>query len=204
MAADLHRKAIFGRIVQRIREFLTRRAPRRERCDLSATARRAADLLRRDLTRQGLRLEWRQPGELPPVEADPVLIEQVFINLMRNAADELAAAGRGGLLRMTLSVAGPKFVRVDVEDDGPGLRGLGIEALCAPFFSTKTEGMGMGLAICRSVVEAHHGSMDAGPSVLGGARLSFTLPIHAPGLGEDAAAAVEPDGADATPECLPE
>jgi two-component system sensor histidine kinase DctS len=186
-----------GRIVQRIREFLTRRAPRRERCDLAATARRAADLLRRDLTRQGLRLEWRCPEDLPPVEADPVLIEQVFINLMRNAADELAAAGRGGRLRVSLGGAGPKFVRVDVEDDGPGLRGLGIEALCAPFFSTKTDGMGMGLAICRSVVEAHHGSMDAGPSALGGARLSFTLPVHTLGQATRAEAGAEPDDADA-------
>jgi two-component system sensor histidine kinase DctS len=175
-----------GRIVQRIREFLTRRAPQREPCDLAATARRAVDLLRRDLRGLEAPLEWQIAPDLPPVDADPVLIEQVLINLLRNALDELAAAGQagasgssapGGRLRIAIHPAGPQFLRLDVEDSGPGLRGLDIEALCTPFFSTKADGMGMGLAICRSVVEAHHGGMDAGPSSLGGARLSFTLPI---------------------------
>jgi len=178
-----------GRIVQRIREFLTRRSPQRERTVLETTARHAVDLLRRDLQRQKVQLDWQVPLELPPVDADPVLIEQVLINLVRNAADELA--GRGGHIRLSASVvtppaqagealcaALPRFVRVDVDDDGPGLRGRSVEQLTAAFYSTKPEGMGMGLAICRSVIESHHGSMDAGPSELGGARLSFTLPVY--------------------------
>jgi two-component system sensor histidine kinase DctS len=81
---------------------------------------------------------------------------------------------------------GGRFVRVDVDDNGPGLQGRSIEQLTTPFYSTKAEGMGMGLAICRSVVEAHHGGMDAGSSPLGGARLSFTLPVQgAKPLNED-------------------
>ena len=167
-----------GLIVQRIREFLTRRSPQRERCELPAIARRAVELLRRDLQRLRVQLDWQVATALPAVHADPVLVEQVLINLVRNAADEIGAAGRGGHIRITLAPAGARFVRVDVEDDGPGLRGRGIEQLTAAFYSTKPEGMGMGLAICRSVVEAHHGNMDAGPSALGGACISFTLPVH--------------------------
>ncbi|HET7863942.1 MAG TPA: ATP-binding protein, partial [Burkholderiaceae bacterium] len=167
-----------GRIVQRIRAFLTRRAPQRERCHAAEAAQRAVALLRRDLQRLRIEVEWAVADDLPPVQADPVLIEQVFINLVRNAADELAASGTAApRVRISATSAGERFVRLDVEDNGPGLQGRGIEQLSAPFYSTKPEGMGMGLAICRSVVEAHHGNMEASSSSLGGARLSFTLPV---------------------------
>jgi two-component system sensor histidine kinase DctS len=166
-----------GRIVQRIREFLTRRAPQREACDLATILRRAVDLLRRDLQRHRVKVAWQLAEHLPTVQADPVLIEQVAINLVRNALDEMAASGaRQGQITISAAAVGARFVRVDVDDDGPGLRGRSIEQLTAPFYSTKADGMGMGLAICRSVIEAHHGGMDAGVSPLGGARLSFTLP----------------------------
>ena len=166
-----------GRIVQRIREFLTRRAPQREPCDLAAVARRAVELLQRDLQRQQIQILWALQAGLPQVYADPILIEQVLINLIRNAADAISASGNSGRIQIAAAQAGPGFVRLDVGDDGPGLDGRSIEKLTAPFYSTKQEGMGMGLAICRSVIEVHHGSMDSGSSPLGGARLSFTLPL---------------------------
>lgn len=167
-----------GRIVQRIRAYLTRRAPQRERCDLGEVARRAVALLRRDLERQSLQVEFAIQDALPAVSADAVLIEQVIINLVRNAADALtAAATPAPRLRLSAHSAGERFVRIDVEDNGPGLQGRGIEQLAAPFYSTKADGMGMGLAICRSVVEAHYGGMHADAAALGGARISFTLPV---------------------------
>lgn len=167
-----------GRIVRRIRDYLTRRAPQPERCDLGGVARSAVRLLRRDLERSDAQVELAIDAALPPVRADAVLIEQVIVNLVRNAADELAAAAtREPRIRVSARRAGAGFVRLDVEDNGPGLRGLGIEQLAVPFYSTKPEGMGMGLAICRSVVEAHYGGIAAGASPLGGAQLSFTLPI---------------------------
>ncbi|MEX8493457.1 sensor histidine kinase [Sphaerotilus sp.] len=162
-----------GRIVQRIRQFLTRRSPQRERCDVAQTLRRAVGLLGRDLQRQRIVVGWALADGLPAVLADPVLIEQVVINLVRNAADELAQGG--GELRISATVTGAHHLRIDIDDNGPGLRGHTIETLCAPFYSTKADGMGMGLAICRSVIEAHHGAMDASASPLGGARFSFTL-----------------------------
>jgi two-component system sensor histidine kinase DctS len=171
-----------GRIVRRIREFLTRRAPQREACDLAAVAQRAADLLERDVRAAQVQVQWLLAPALPPVFADPILMEQVLINLMRNAIDAMrhtAAAGgmAGGHIRITAQASGERFVRMDVEDSGPGLHGRTVEHLSAPFYSTKSDGMGMGLAICRSVIEVHHGGMDAGSSSLGGARFSFTLPV---------------------------
>ncbi len=165
-----------GRIVQRIRQFLTRRSPQREPCDLPATLRRAVELLRRDLQRQHITLEWALDEPLPEVLADPVLIEQVVINLVRNAADELAQHGGSRRIRLHAELAGERHLRVDVDDSGPGLRGRSIEQLTAAFYSTKCDGMGMGLAICRSIIEAHYGAMDASAGPLGGARFSFTLP----------------------------
>lgn len=164
-----------GRIVQRIRAFLTRRAPQPERCEVTELVIRVLRLLKRDL--QGVRLDLQLAPELPPVQADVVLVEQVLINLVRNALDELRVHA-APQLRIAAALAGPRFVRLDVEDNGPGLSGRSIEQLCTPFHSTKRDGMGMGLTICRSIVEAHHGGMEAGESTLGGARISFTLPVH--------------------------
>ena len=177
-----------GRIVQRIRNFVTRRAPQRERCDVAEVVQGALGLVRPDLRRQGVRIELAVDAGLPTVFADPVLIQQVLINLLRNAADELLATGTAApWVRVGASAVDERFVRIDVDDNGPGLQGRGIEQLSAPFFSTKPNGMGMGLAICRSVVEAHYGALVAGcsplPESAGGARLSFTLPCE--GGGED-------------------
>jgi two-component system sensor histidine kinase DctS len=183
-----------GRIVQRIRSFLTRRAPQRERCGIDDIVQHAVALLRRDFQQRGIELELQVAPDLPPLSADPVLIEQVLINLLRNAADALAgheAVSAQGApdapeppherepprVRLSAQAAGPRFVRVDVDDNGPGLGGRTVDVLSAPFHSTKRDGMGMGLAICRSVVEAHHGGLEAGSGPLGGARLSFTLPL---------------------------
>jgi two-component system sensor histidine kinase DctS len=91
-------------------------------------------------------------------------------------------------IRISAQGVGERFVRLDVEDNGPGLQGRSVEALSAPFYSTKSDGMGMGLAICRSVIEVHHGGMDAGSSSLGGARFSFTLPVFDPYLQQDSLA----------------
>ncbi|MEX8499849.1 MAG: sensor histidine kinase [Leptothrix ochracea] len=165
-----------GQVVQRIRAFLTRREPQPEPCDLTALARHALGLIQHDLARQRIDVSWDLPATAAQVMvmADPVLIEQVLINLIRNASD--APQTRQITLRLRPDGG---FARLQVEDDGTGLGGRSIETLCAPFHSTKAEGMGMGLAICRSIIEAHHGAMDAGQSPSGGAMLAFTLPLAA-------------------------
>ena len=174
-----------GRIVQRIREFLTRREPQHEPCDLNRVIRDAVALLQRELQRHGVQLAFALDPALPEVVADQVLIEQVVINLVRNAADALAThSGERRIEVLSGRVASHdpqlRFVRVDVVDSGPGIGGQRVEQLCAPFYSTKREGMGMGLAICRSIIEAHNGAFDADAALGGGARFSFSLPVTPP------------------------
>lgn len=170
-----------GRIVRRIRDFLTRREPQREHCDLNRVVADALALLTRELDRRNVTVVAQLDAGLPPVLADPVLVEQVAANLIRNACDAMSAVD--GPRRLTVQAApaaDPRFVKVAVSDTGHGLGGRGIETLCAPFYSTKPEGMGMGLAICRSIVELHHGALDAQDAPGGGATLSFTLPCWTP------------------------
>lgn len=174
-----------GRIVARIREFLTRREPRHERCDLHEVITAAVELLRRDCQRRGVALEVHLAPGVPAVLADAVLIEQVVINLVRNAADALQACEGSRRITVSSRVAGD-FVRVDVQDNGPGLQGRRVEQLCAPFYSTKADGMGMGLAICRSIIEAHQGVLDASDAGSGGALFSFSLPLSRQPHGETA------------------
>ncbi|MEH0168044.1 sensor histidine kinase [Paucibacter sp. JuS9] len=173
-----------GRVVQRIREFLTRREPQRERCQLGVVISDAVALLSKELSRAKIEMSLRLDPALPAVVADAVLIEQVLINLVRNAADALLTHPEPRHIEVTSRLAG-SFVRIDVMDNGPGLQGLGAEALCAPFYSTKSEGMGMGLAICRSIIEAHQGLLDAGEAPGGGARFSFSLPLATTATAEE-------------------
>ena len=181
-----------GRIVQRIRQFLTRREPQLEACSLNHIVDGAAALLKREFERRHVQLTLTLDATLPTVVADAVLIEQVVINLLRNASDALTEqSGRERrIAASTRRTPDARFVRVDVMDNGPGLQGRRIEALCAPFYSTKVEGMGMGLAICRSILEAHQGALDATESPGGGAWFSMTLPVDlqvvAPSLEETA------------------
>jgi two-component system sensor histidine kinase DctS len=170
-----------GRIVKRIREFLTRREPQREPCDINQVVASAVALLSRDIARHGIAVTTDFDPSLPAVMADPILIEQVAANLVRNACDELAAIDGPRRIHVhTLPGAGGRFVKVSVTDNGLGLAGRGIEALCAPFYSTKSDGMGMGLAICRSIIELHYGALDAEEAPGGGAVLSFTVPCVRP------------------------
>ena len=168
-----------GRIVQRIRQFLTRREPQLEACSLNHIVDGAATLLKREFDRRGVRLALTLDPALPNLVADAVLIEQVVINLLRNASDALTerADADRRIEASTRRTPDLRFVRIDVRDNGPGLQGRRIEALCAPFYSTKAEGMGMGLAICRSILEAHQGVLDAVESPGGGAWFSMTLPV---------------------------
>ena len=167
-----------ARIVKRIREFLTRREPQRERCDLHAVIASALSLLKRDIERHQVEIVREADDALPPVVADAVLIEQVVANLVRNACDALSLQPHPRRVRISVTADVPGSVRVQVADNGPGLGGQTATSLCEPFFTTKSEGMGMGLAICRSIIELHYGALEAHEGPQGGAVFSFSLPTH--------------------------
>lgn len=181
-----------GRIVKRIREFLTRREPRREPCNIMGVIESGVSLLKRDLSRHDVRVHIQGDAHLPDVVADPVLIEQVVVNLVRNACDALSTQAGERHIHVSAAQAG-RFVRVSVADNGPGLQGVRGERLFAPFYSTKADGMGMGLAICRSIIELHYGVLDAEEAPERGAVFSFSLPIDVADPGADPADSTEED-----------
>jgi two-component system sensor histidine kinase DctS len=169
-----------ARIVQRIRAYLTHHKPQIEPCEINEVVRRALAMLARKLARHGIVLEARYTPTLPPVLADAVLIEQVVANLVRNAIEALATATPApARVVVATRLDGARGVHLEVTDNGPGLSGRDLATLCAPFYSTKHEsmGMGMGLAICRSIVEAHLGRFEADEAAGGGACFAVTLPL---------------------------
>ncbi len=180
-----------GRIVQRIRVFLTRRAPQRERVNLHDLLATVTALLKREMQDKKISVQVQMAENLPALNIDAVLIEQVIINLLRNAADAYAVDAIDKRIAIEVNIAAQNWVRIAVSDNGPGLDGRTLEQLAAPFYSTKAEGMGMGLSICRSIIEAHGGAFEATDVqktfANSGAKFSFSLPIaHAVDLVEDA------------------
>jgi two-component system sensor histidine kinase DctS len=173
-----------GRIVQKIRERLGRHRVGRLPCDLNSVVTGAVDLQREAAARQKVRLELDIAPGLPQVEADRVGIEQVVTNLVRNAVDALEDTGPDRLVqvstRLHTSSADTgmrESVRIEVRDNGPGLQGRSIETLCAWSYSTKADGLGMGLAICRHIVEDHGGTLGAVDAPGGGALLYLVIPV---------------------------
>ncbi|MET0313502.1 MAG: ATP-binding protein [Hansschlegelia sp.] len=165
-----------GEIVDRIRSFLTKNATRRANVDLGALLRDAGHLVEHELQMHDVAADAAIAPDLPLVQGDPVQLQQVVINLLLNAAQ--AMAGREGQRSLAILAyrEGESWIRVDVSDSGPGLPEE-IESVFRPFFTTKTEGMGMGLAICRSTIETHGGKLWAENRAGGGAAFSFTLPV---------------------------
>ena len=122
-------------------------------------------------------VESRVPADLPPVRVDSALMLQVFINLLENVVKHTPSGTR----TTVEAVLEDPYVRVSVEDSGPGLPPGNLEQLFAKFYRGRDEssagGAGLGLSICRAIVVAHGGQIDAAQRPGGGARFSFTLPV---------------------------
>ena len=149
-----------------------------ERLDLNELIRDVAVLLEFGIRSKGTHVEYELAPHLPPVEADRLLIEQVLVNLVRNAAeamDETPADQRRLVVRSFDQ--GDGFVGVAVVDSGRGLPEGKIDRLFESYFTTKPDGTGMGLAICRSTIAAHYGRIWAADNPTGGATFQFVLPI---------------------------
>jgi two-component system sensor histidine kinase DctS len=166
-----------GRIIRRIYEFVRRAEPKSEPCDLGALIDETIGLVEPDARRLGMRIQREVHAALPPILGDRVLLGQVVLNLIRNAIDamrDLAPARRSLIVAAGCE---ENQIHLRVTDHGHGIPVDVAARLFEPFFTTKTEGMGMGLNICRSVVEGHKGRLwiDANPS--GGSIAHVILPI---------------------------
>lgn len=163
-----------GLIIRRIREFVKRSEPRRQRVEIGAIIDNAVGFAEIDASKRRIEIIKKVPVELPEVLADPILIEQVLLNLIKNGMDAMADSET----REVVVAVNRRHdqLEVSVADHGHGLGDLEQAKLFEPFFSTKSEGMGMGLNICRTIIESHHGRLWATPNPGGGTIFCFTLP----------------------------
>jgi PAS domain S-box-containing protein len=178
-----------GQIIQRIRSFVKRSEPNQMLADVGTMVSNAMELAEIELRRHNVGLSHYIATRLPQVMVDPILIEQVLINLMKNAAEsivlaQLPTAKRSVELRVVpRTVEGQNVVAFSVLDSGRGLSPEVMGRLYEAFYSTKAEGMGIGLKLCRSIVESHQGRLEAenlynGLEVVG-CRFTFWLPVSA-------------------------
>ncbi|MCE7031693.1 ATP-binding protein [Lysobacter sp. GX 14042] len=169
-----HASAVIGRV----REFVRAREPRRSAHRLGGIADTVLELLRLEAERQQLCIELALPEDLPEVYADRVMVEQVLLNLVKNAIEAMRETPAE---RRALRVEGRVNLDGDVEvrviDRGSGLSKAQQDQLFSPFFTTKADGLGIGLAICRSIIEYHEGRMFFEPAPGGGSVFGFTLPV---------------------------
>jgi len=169
-----------GSIIEHLRHFIEKGKPQLERTDLREIARNIPRLLGREIQQERITMRLDLPRRPLPVYADSIQIEQVIVNVMQNAIDALRDAP-SDRREIQLQVGATKgMAQVAVRDSGTGVPAAATEHMFEPFFTTKPTGLGMGLAISRSIIEAHGGRVwvkrraDGGP----GTTVAFTLPLQ--------------------------
>lgn len=172
-------------VIKRIRALARRSDPLYAALDLKSVAEESVDLVRRELNNHHVALMLGLTPDLPPVYGDRVQLQQVFINLLMNAIQAMAACQPGqAVLTVQTQRNADGALQVSVSDSGPGIPPADVPRLFEAFYSTKEDGMGMGLPICRSIIENHGGRIWAKPAApdipLAGATIIFTLPVHEP------------------------
>ena len=169
-----------GDILQRIRDLTRRRAPTLTACDFNAMLREVLTWVQDDLHRAGVRVDLSLAEILPSVRADRILVEQVMLNLVNNAVESMHAVPPARRQLALATAADPRgSIQVTVGDRGTGIAPDQEPRLFTPFFTTKERGLGLGLAICRSVVELHGGRLWHDKRPEGGTAFHFSLPTGA-------------------------
>ena len=168
-----------GAIIQRIRALMRRQAPRKGWLDVNETIREVIALAQYELRRNDIVLETRLGEGLPRVRGDRVQYQQVLLNLIVNAIEAMSEIRERRRELTIVSVAdGPDGERIEVRDSGTGLDPGRTTHLFEPFYTTKSEGLGIGLSISRSIVEAHGGRLWAGANTPHGAVFCIWIPVE--------------------------
>jgi PAS domain S-box-containing protein len=189
-----------GQIIHRIRAFVKRSEPQRLPSQASKIVDDAVDLAGIELRRRNVAIRVYVAQRLPELRVDPILIEQVLLNLLKNAAEAIDNAQMPPARRQIELRVVPRHtaeeggvIEFSVTDTGPGLQGEINTRLYEAFFSTKPEGLGIGLSLCRTIVESHRGRIRAQNLYNGehvaGCRFAFTLPVDVTGRSEGAQSA---------------
>jgi signal transduction histidine kinase/ABC-type uncharacterized transport system substrate-binding protein len=167
-----------GQVIGRLRGLLKKGKPRMSALDLNEALGEVAQLVSGDAVVRGVSVRLELAHGLPSVLGDRVQLQQVALNLVLNGMDAMRESGpRDRALVLRTVKAGPKTIRVEVRDSGAGINEVDMAKIFQTFYTTKPDGMGIGLAISRSIVDLHGGRLEAQNNPDGGATFSFTLPI---------------------------
>ena len=174
VVADGHRAAD---IIGRIRALAQKAPPHKDWLDLNATIRDVLALARSEVHRHGVVVETHLAAEVPPILGDRIQLQQVLLNLVMNAIEAMSGVGAGPrVLRVSAEPVATTDVLIAVRDAGPGLDLQSLDRLFDAFYTTKPQGLGLGLAISRRIIEAHGGRLWATPNPGPGATFQLTLP----------------------------
>lgn len=163
-------------VVGRIRALFRQSAEARTNTALDSVIAEVCNLMAEEAARRRIRMEIEIEDGLPPIVLDRIQIQQVLINLTRNGMEAMEGTAHGRMMELRVRRVGD-MVRTEISDRGPGIEFP--EKIFEPFFTTKQSGMGMGLAICRSIIESHGGRLWAQKNEPQGASFVFTLPVEA-------------------------
>lgn len=165
-------------IVKHLRNFVAKGTPHRETTELSNIVRLAVSMVRNEIIHHQIALNIDSHPTLSPIKADPVQIEQVILNLLRNAIEAMdAVPADSRRLLIIVDSPSPSQVSVSISDTGPGITENDSQQMSNAFFSTKETGMGLGLAISRTIIEDHGGQLTHSANTDGGATFTFTLNV---------------------------
>ena len=177
LEAMAHEALRAGEIMRRMRDLVRKEPSEQKPVDLNGLVRDSAGVVEGEARQLGIQLHLDLAPDLLPVVCNGVQIEQVILNLLRNALEAVQGnAGGDGCVTITSRPSGRDTVEVSVRDNGIGLPDPSADVF-APFYSTKPLGLGMGLSISRSIIEAHHGNLHAVRNANGGSTFVFTLPL---------------------------
>jgi two-component system sensor histidine kinase DctS len=169
-----------GQIIRSVHTFVKKREPMRSSITIAELIESVAPLVELQAQKYFVSIRTDIPSDLPPVLADRVLLEQVLLNLTRNGIEAMQdTAPEKRILNIVATVdrSTPRNVVVAISDHGHGIRPDVAARLYSPFFSTKADGMGMGLSICRTAIEFHGGSLTHVDNPGGGTIFRFSLPV---------------------------
>lgn len=168
-----------GGIVRRMRDFLRRGHPRVSTVDVPLVLDDALMLANAEAAAKGIRLDLSRNSNLPPVFGDRVQLQQVILNLIRNSIDAISATKRDGRIEVgARQLSTPDRVEFSVLDNGPGIDDETAERLFEPLMTSKHEGLGLGLPICTTIVEAHGGKIWLHSGAPGATEFRFTIPLE--------------------------
>ncbi len=165
-------------VVGSVRAMFKKDSKERPSVDINKLIRTVLEIVRVELQKNGVELQTALDEGLPRVECDPVQLQQVILNLVMNAIEAMQTV-EPRLLRIESKLIAPQSVRVLVQDTGKGVDPMQLDRIFRPLVTTKERGMGMGLSICRSIIESHHGRIWVEAAAPRGAIFQFELPMKA-------------------------